>query len=95
LSIVPSKLITPGDIGKTPNKVLPTDAVSPTSSSSFMTKKEKKKALLKAMLDSFNETDDDDTASEASSASVFDPQRNYFGNSSFESPDNIPRLEDL
>jgi hypothetical protein len=48
------------------------------------------------MLDSFNESDnDDDTASEASSAPVFDPQRNYFGNSGFDSPDNVLGLEDL
>ena len=61
-----------------------------------MMKKDKKKALLKAMIESLNESDDDDddVASEASSAPV-DPQRNYFGHSGFDSPDNVPGLKDL
>jgi hypothetical protein len=49
------------------------------------------------MLDSFNDSDDDDddAASEASSVAAFDPQRNYFGNSGFDSQDYVPGLEDL
>jgi hypothetical protein len=47
-SIVPPKLITPSDIGQTPNKVLPTATISPTSSSSSMTKKEKKKGFVES-----------------------------------------------
>ena len=46
------------------------------------------------MLESLNESDDDDATSEASSTPI-DSQRNYFGNSGFDSPDNVPGLEDL
>ena len=91
-SIVP-KLITPDDIGQTPKKALP-NADSPTLSST-MTKKDKKKALLKAMIESLNESDDDDDATSEDSSALVDPQRNYFGNSGFDSPDNVLVLEDL
>jgi hypothetical protein len=48
------------------------------------------------MLASFNESDDDDdAASEASSAPIPNPQRDYFGNSGFYSPNDIPGLKDL
>ena len=91
-SIVP-KLITPDDIGQTLNKVLL--AANSLTSYSSMTKKEKKKALLKAMIESLNESDDDDDATFEAFSTPVDPQRNYFGNSGFDSPDNVPRLEDL
>ena len=91
-SIVP-KLITPDDIGHTPKKALP-NVDSPTSSST-MSKKDKKKALLKAMIESLNESDDDDDATCEASSAPIDPQRNYFENSGFDSPDNVPGLEDL
>jgi hypothetical protein len=93
-SIVSPKLITPGDIGNSLNKALPAANVSPASSSASMTKKEKKKALLKAMIDSYNEedSDEDDTTS---SAPIYDPQKDYFGNSGSGSPDDVPGLEDL
>jgi hypothetical protein len=93
-SIVPPKLLTPEDIGKTPNKALSAVAASPTSSSASMTKKEKKKALLKAMIESYKEDDsfDEDTTS-SFSANVPDPQKDYFRNSGFG--DDIPGLEDL
>jgi hypothetical protein len=94
-SIVPPKLLTPEDIGKTPNKALSVVAASPTSSSASMTKKEKKKALLKAMIESYKEDDssDEDTTS-SFSANVPDPQKDYFGNSGF-AHDDVPGLEDL
>jgi hypothetical protein len=87
-------VLTPEDIGKTPNKALSVVAVSPTSSSTSMTKKEKKKALLKAMIESYKEDDsfDEDTAS-SFSANVPDPRKDYFRNSGFG--DDIPGLEDL
>jgi hypothetical protein len=98
-SIVQPKLITPSDIGQTLIKAklaLPDSSASSKGMSS-KSKKEKKKALLKAMLDSFNDSDDveDDTASEASSVAAFDPQRNYFGKSRFDSQDYVPGLKDL
>ena len=91
-SIVP-KLITPDDIGHSSKMALP-NVDSPTSSST-LSKKEKKKALLKAMIESYNDSDDDDDATSEASSAPIDPQRNYFGNSGFDSPDNVPGLEDL
>jgi hypothetical protein len=105
-SIVSPKLITPDDIGKTPDKVTPTKD-SPAASSSLKkqsSKSKKKKALLRAMalLDSLSASDgdddnddNDDVSSEASSVAAYDPQKDYFGNSGFDSQGYVPGIEDL
>jgi hypothetical protein len=103
-SIVSPKLITPDNIGNTPNKVMPAKESPVTSSSSKKqsSKSKKKKALLRAMAllyslsgsDGDNDDDDDD-AYEASSVAAYDPQRNYFGNSGFDSQEYVPGIEDL
>jgi hypothetical protein len=86
-------IISPKLIGNTPNKAL-TATVSPVSSSNSMLKKERKKALLKAMIELQNEEDSEEEDS-ASSAPIYDPQRDFFGNSGFGSNDDVPGLEDL
>jgi hypothetical protein len=53
-----------------------------------------------ALLDSLSGSDgdnddDDDTAFEASSIAAYNPQRNHFGNSRFDSQEYVPGLEDL
>jgi hypothetical protein len=85
--------ISPKLIGNTPNDAL-TPAVSPASSSTSMSKKGKKKALLKAMIELQNEEDSEEEDS-ASSAPIYDHQRDYFGNFGFGSHDDVPGLEDL
>jgi hypothetical protein len=96
-SIVSPKLITSDDIGLSKNPLLHLPQRS------NLPRVKRKKALLHAMalLDSLsgsdndNDDDDDDDASEASSVSAYDPQRNYFGNSSFDSQEYVPGIEDL
>jgi hypothetical protein len=80
-SIVSPKLITPDNIGKTPNKVTPykDSPVASSSSKKQSFKSKKKKALLQAMalLDSLSasdgDDDNDDMCSEASSVAAYDP----------------------
>ena len=101
--IAPPKLLTPGDIGNignTHNKVAPVNDSPATSSSSKKqsSKSKKKKALLKAMalLESSSDSDyDDNTSFEASSVAAFNPQRDYFGNSGFDSQGYVPWIDDL
>ena len=93
-SIALSKLLALGDIGNTPNKVAPAKDSHATSSSSrkHSSKSKKKKASLKAMAlleSSSNSDDDDDTSSKAFSVAAFDPQRDYFGNSDFNSQEYV------
>jgi hypothetical protein len=100
-SIVSTKLITPDDIGKTSDKVMPVKESLAASSSSKKqsSKSKKKKALLRAMalLDSFSASDgdNDDVSSESSSVGAYDPQIDYFGNSGFDSQGYVPGIEDL
>jgi hypothetical protein len=80
-SIVSPKLITPEDIGKTPNKVTPyKDSPAASSSSKKQSSKsKKKKALVQAMtlLDSLSasdgDDDNDDVCYKASSVAAYDP----------------------
>jgi hypothetical protein len=81
--------ISPKPISAPATKALP--AVSPASSSTSLTKKERKKALYKQMM--ALEDEDSDEEDSASSAPIYDPQRNLFGNSGFG--DEVPGLEDL
>jgi hypothetical protein len=81
--------ISPKPINAPAAKALP--ATSPASSSTSLTKKERKKALYQQMM--ALEDEDSDEEDSASSAPIFDPQRNLFGNSGFG--DEIPGLEDL
>jgi hypothetical protein len=82
-------IISPKPINAPAAKALP--ATSPASSSSSLTKKERKKALYQQMM--ALEDEDSDEEDSASSAPIFDPQRNLFGNSGFG--DEVPGLEDL
>jgi hypothetical protein len=56
-------------------------------------------ALLDSLSGSEGDNDDnndnDDTASEASSVAAYDPQRNYFANSIFDSQEYVKGIEDL
>jgi hypothetical protein len=84
--------ISPKLIGNTPNKAL--TATSPASSSTSMSKKERKKALLNVMI-ALEKEEDSDEEDSASSAPIYDPQRDFFGNSGFGSNDDVLGLEDL
>jgi hypothetical protein len=86
-STISSKLI-----GNTPNKAL--TATSLASSSNSMSKKERKKALLNAMI-ALEKEEDSDEEDSGSSAPIYDPQRDFFGNSGFGFNDDVPGLEDL
>ena len=100
-SIVSPKLVTSDDIGKTPNKVKPSNESHAASSSSKKpsSKSKKKKALLQAMalLDSLSGSDDDDAdaSSSGSFVAAYDPQRDYFGNLGFNSQGYVPGIKDL
>jgi hypothetical protein len=67
-------------------------ATSPASSSTSLSKKERKKALLQQMI-ALEKEEDSDEEDSASSAPIYDPQRDFFGNSGFG--DDVPGLEDL
>jgi hypothetical protein len=82
--------ISPKPIGNTPTKAL--TATSPASSSTSLSKKERKKALLQQMI-ALEKEEDSDEEDSASSAPIYDPQRDFFGNSGFG--DDVPGLEDL
>jgi hypothetical protein len=78
----------------TPDAFLPpVKQESPLTSSSSSKKKtslskKKKKALMKAFLESFeigSDEDEEESASDASSEPIIDPQRDLFGNSGFDS----------
>jgi hypothetical protein len=89
----------------TPNDFLPVKEASPiskislpTSSSSKKTSlsKKKKKALMKAFLETLEVgSEEDDEDSDASSEATINPQREFFGNSGFDSQEYFPGLEDL
>jgi hypothetical protein len=81
--------ISPKPISAPATKALP--ATSPASSSTSLTKKERKKALYQQMM--ALEDEDSDEEDSASSAPIYNPQRNLFGNSGFG--DEVPGLEDL
>jgi hypothetical protein len=83
-------IISPKPIGDTPTKAL--TATSPASSSTSLSKKERKKALLQQMI-ALEKEEDSDEEDSASSAPIYDPQRDFFGNSGFG--DEVPGLEDL
>jgi hypothetical protein len=82
--------IAPKPIGNAPTKALP--ASSSASSSTSLSKKERKKALLQQMI-ALEKEEDSDEEDSASSAPIYDPQRDFFGNSGFG--DDVPGLEDL
>jgi hypothetical protein len=84
--------ISPKPISNAPTKAL--TATSPASSSTSLSKKERKKALLQAMI-ALEKEEDSDEEDSASSAPIYDPQRDFFGNSGFGSNDDVPGLEDL
>jgi hypothetical protein len=88
----------------TPDDFLPIKEASPiskisppTSSSSKKTSlsKKKKKALMKAFLESLDVGSDEDEDFDASSNASINPQREFFGNSGFDSQEYFPGLEDL
>jgi hypothetical protein len=87
-----SSTISSKPISNSPTKALP--ATSPASSSTSLSKKERKKDLLQQMI-ALEKEEDSDEEDFASSAPIYDPQRNFFGNSDFGSNDDVPGLEDL
>jgi hypothetical protein len=89
----------------TPDDFLPVKEASaiskvspPTSFSSEKTSlsKKKKKALMKAFLESLDVgSDEDDKESDTASNAPINPQREFFGNSGFDTQEYFPGLEDL
>jgi hypothetical protein len=88
----------------TPDAFLPpVKQESPPASSSSSKKKtsfskKKKKALMKAFLESFeigSDEDEEESASDASSEPIINPQRDLFGNSGFDSQEHFPGIDDL
>ena len=100
-SNAPSILLTP-DVFIPPIKdASPAPKTSPPASSTSSKKKsslskKKKKALMKAFLESLDAgSDEDEEESNASSEATCNLQREFFGNSGFDSQEYFPRLEDL
>ena len=76
-------------------KTYPPASFSSSKKKSSLSKK-KKKALMKVFLESLDAgSNDDEEEFDASSENIGNLQREFFGNSGFDSQEYFPRLEDL